>query len=151
MGKRFSKSEKLDLILSELEKLRVEVKKLARDRAPVADQGMKAKPRSAAILRSCRNGVVPGTSRTETFHQSRYRFRPRRYPNRLAALYLKFLSRLRPKLVPPRFNTSSVRRESQCDPKHDDHVRHRATCRQSGLCRARSAQRIAGRRGRLGV
>jgi len=42
MGKRFSKSEKLDLILSELEKLRVEVKKLARDRAPVA------KPRSAA-------------------------------------------------------------------------------------------------------
>src|SRR5262245_62131232 len=48
MGKKFSKSEKLDLILSELEKLRVEVKKLARDRAPVADQGMKAKPPSAA-------------------------------------------------------------------------------------------------------
>jgi hypothetical protein len=47
MGKRISKSEKLDLILSELERLRGEVKKLVRNRAAVADQGMKARPRSA--------------------------------------------------------------------------------------------------------
>jgi hypothetical protein len=33
MGKKLGKSEKLDLILSELAKLRDEVKKLARDRA----------------------------------------------------------------------------------------------------------------------
>ena len=47
MKKRLRKSEKLDLILSELAKLRGEVKKLVRDRAAVADQGVKAKPRSA--------------------------------------------------------------------------------------------------------
>src|SRR5262245_47700012 len=41
------KSEKLDLILSELTKLRGEVTKLVRDRAAVADQGMKTKLRSA--------------------------------------------------------------------------------------------------------
>jgi hypothetical protein len=42
MGKKVSKSEKLDLILSELVKLRGEVKKLVRDRAVVAHQGVKA-------------------------------------------------------------------------------------------------------------
>jgi hypothetical protein len=47
MGKRIRKSEKLDLILSELARLRGEVKKLVRNRGAVADQGMKAKPRSA--------------------------------------------------------------------------------------------------------
>jgi hypothetical protein len=47
MGKRLRKSEKLDLILSELAKLRGEVKKLLRDRAAAADQRVKAKPRSA--------------------------------------------------------------------------------------------------------
>jgi len=47
MGKRLGKNAKLDLILSELAKLRGEVKKLVRDRAAVADQGVKAKPRSA--------------------------------------------------------------------------------------------------------
>jgi len=47
MAKRLKKSEKLDLILSEVARLRGEVKKLVRDRAAVADQGMKAKPRSA--------------------------------------------------------------------------------------------------------
>src|SRR5215831_93537 len=47
MGKRLRKSEKLDLILSELAKLRGEVTKLVRYRAAVADPGMKAKPRSA--------------------------------------------------------------------------------------------------------
>jgi hypothetical protein len=47
MGKKLRKSEKLDLILSELAKLRDEVKKLVRDRAAVADQSVKAKPRSA--------------------------------------------------------------------------------------------------------
>jgi len=46
MGKRLKKSEKLDLILSELTKLRAEVKKLVRNRAAVADHGVKAKPRS---------------------------------------------------------------------------------------------------------
>src|SRR5215467_1736197 len=39
-----------------------------------------------------------------------------------SGLYLKFLSRLRPKQVPPRFNISSVRRESQYDAKRADHV-----------------------------
>jgi hypothetical protein len=48
MGKRLSKSEKLDLILSELVKLRGEVKKLVTDRGVVADQGVKVRPRSAA-------------------------------------------------------------------------------------------------------
>src|SRR5262249_29738885 len=48
MGKKLRKSEKLDLILSELANLSGEVKKLVRDRAAVADQGVKAKPRSAA-------------------------------------------------------------------------------------------------------
>ena len=48
MGKRLSKNEKLDLILSELVKLRGEVKKLATDRGVVADQGVKVEPRSAA-------------------------------------------------------------------------------------------------------
>jgi hypothetical protein len=48
MGKRLRKSEKLDLILSELAKLRREVKKLASDRLAVAHQGVKAKLRSSA-------------------------------------------------------------------------------------------------------
>jgi len=52
MGKKLSKSEKLDLILSELVKLRGEVKKLVTDRRVVADQGVKSKPRSAAGRRS---------------------------------------------------------------------------------------------------
>src|SRR5262245_16449890 len=47
MRKRLRKNEKLDLILSELAKLRGEVTKLVRDRAAVADQGMKTKLRSA--------------------------------------------------------------------------------------------------------
>ena len=47
MGKKVKKSEKLDLILSELVKLRGEVKKLVRDRAAVADQDVKALPGSA--------------------------------------------------------------------------------------------------------
>jgi hypothetical protein len=47
MGKRLGKNEKLDLILSELAKLRGEVKKLVRDRAAVAHQDVKAMPRSA--------------------------------------------------------------------------------------------------------
>jgi hypothetical protein len=47
MGKKLSKSEKLDLILSELAKLRGEVKKLVTDRGVVADRGVKTKPRSA--------------------------------------------------------------------------------------------------------
>ena len=46
MGKKVSKSEKLDLILSELAKLRGEVKKLVRDRAAVAHQRVKAQPQS---------------------------------------------------------------------------------------------------------
>jgi len=48
MAKRLRKSEKFDLILSELAKLRREVKKLASDRPAVAHQGVKAKPRSSA-------------------------------------------------------------------------------------------------------
>jgi len=48
MGKRIRKSEKLDLILSELARLRGEVKKLVRNRAAVPDQGIKAKLRSAS-------------------------------------------------------------------------------------------------------
>jgi len=48
MGKKLRKSEKLDLILSELARLRGEVKKLVRNRAAVPDQGIKAKLRSAS-------------------------------------------------------------------------------------------------------
>jgi hypothetical protein len=48
MGKKLRKSEKLDLILSELAKLRGEIKKLVRDRAAVASQGVKVKPRAAS-------------------------------------------------------------------------------------------------------
>jgi len=47
MGKKVRKSEKLDLILSELVKLRGEVKKLVRDRAADTNQGAKAQPRLA--------------------------------------------------------------------------------------------------------
>lgn len=46
MRKKLSKSEKLDLILSELAKLRREVKKLVTDQGVA--QGVKVKPRSAA-------------------------------------------------------------------------------------------------------
>ena len=49
MGKKVKKSEKLDLILSELVKLRGEVKKLVRDRAAVAHQGVKAQPKSKSV------------------------------------------------------------------------------------------------------
>jgi len=45
MAKKLRKNEKLDLILSELVKLRGEVKKLVRDQA--ADQDARPKPRSA--------------------------------------------------------------------------------------------------------
>jgi hypothetical protein len=48
MAKKVRKSEKLDLILSELAKLRGEVKKLVRDRAAVAHQGVRAQPGSAS-------------------------------------------------------------------------------------------------------
>ena len=46
MGKKLTKSEKLDQILSELAKLRVEVKKLVMNQTAVADHGVKARPRS---------------------------------------------------------------------------------------------------------
>jgi hypothetical protein len=46
MGKRLKRSEKLDLILSGLEKLRAEVKKLVKNRAAVTDHRVKAKPGS---------------------------------------------------------------------------------------------------------
>jgi hypothetical protein len=45
MGKRLKKTEKLDLILSELAKLRTEVTKLVRDRTSVAQQSVKARPK----------------------------------------------------------------------------------------------------------
>jgi len=47
MGKKLTKSEKLDLVLSELAKLRAEVKKFVVDRGVVADQRIKAAARSA--------------------------------------------------------------------------------------------------------
>jgi hypothetical protein len=47
MGKKLKKTEKLDLILSELAKLRGEIKKLVRVRAAVVEQGAKAKAKSA--------------------------------------------------------------------------------------------------------
>src|SRR5262249_17639817 len=46
MGEKLKKSEKLNLILSELAKLRGEVK-LVRDRAAIADQVVKTKTKSA--------------------------------------------------------------------------------------------------------
>jgi len=48
MAKKLKKSEKLDLILSELAKLRGEVKKLIRDRAAIAEPSVRAKPKSAS-------------------------------------------------------------------------------------------------------
>jgi hypothetical protein len=48
MAKKVRKSEKLDLILSELVKLRGEVKKLVRDRTAGAHQEVKAQPGSAS-------------------------------------------------------------------------------------------------------
>ena len=48
MVKKLKKSEKLDLILSKLAKLRDEVKKLIKDRAAFADQGVKAKVKSSS-------------------------------------------------------------------------------------------------------
>jgi hypothetical protein len=47
MGKKLKKREKLDLILSELAKLRREIKKLVRVRAAVVEQGVKVKAKSA--------------------------------------------------------------------------------------------------------
>ena len=52
-------------------------------------------------------------------NQSRYRLGPLRYPNRLAGLYRKFLSRLRPKHVPTVQHRLS-RRESQYDAERAD-------------------------------
>ena len=46
MGKRLKKTEKLDLILLELAKLRGEIKKLARERAADTNQGVKVKAKS---------------------------------------------------------------------------------------------------------
>ena len=54
-------------------------------------------------------------------NQSRYLFGPLRYPNRLAGLYRKFLSRLRPKQVPTVQRRLS-RRESLYDAERADHV-----------------------------
>jgi len=51
MVKKLRKSEKLDLILSELSKLKGDIKKLLKDRAAVVDQGVKAKSRSASARR----------------------------------------------------------------------------------------------------
>jgi hypothetical protein len=48
MGKKHAKSEKLDLILSELS----EIKKLLKDRAAVADHAMKAHSKSTPARRS---------------------------------------------------------------------------------------------------
>jgi hypothetical protein len=48
MGKRITKSEKLDLILAELTKLRRDIKKLVEDRAAVADHGVRAKRQPAS-------------------------------------------------------------------------------------------------------
>jgi ElaB/YqjD/DUF883 family membrane-anchored ribosome-binding protein len=47
MGKKLTKSEKLDLILSELSELKGEIKKLLKHEAAAADQRVKALPRSA--------------------------------------------------------------------------------------------------------
>jgi hypothetical protein len=52
MGKKHTKSEKLDLILSELSKLKGEIKKLLEDRATVADLGVKAHSKSTPARRS---------------------------------------------------------------------------------------------------
>jgi hypothetical protein len=58
MGKRLRKSEKLDLILSQLAKLRDEVRKLARDRT------VKTKPRPAQG-RSKKLPKPPGTAKKQ--------------------------------------------------------------------------------------
>lgn len=52
MGRKHTKSEKLDLILSELSELRDEVKKLLKDRAVVADPGVKSPSKPTPARRS---------------------------------------------------------------------------------------------------
>jgi hypothetical protein len=79
MGRKHTKSEKLDLVLSELSELRGEVKKLLKDRAAIADPGVKAPSKSTPARRSkrCQNG--PSSRRNQlrmSLHQSRYWFRP---------------------------------------------------------------------------
>jgi hypothetical protein len=48
MGKKITKREKLDLILSELTKLRHDIKRLIEDHAAVADHGVRAKRKPAS-------------------------------------------------------------------------------------------------------
>jgi hypothetical protein len=52
MGKKHTKSEKLDLILSELSELKGKIKKLLEDRAAVADPGVKAHSKPTPARRS---------------------------------------------------------------------------------------------------
>jgi hypothetical protein len=62
MGRKHTKSEKLDLVLSELSELRGEVKKLLKDRAAIADPGVKAPSKSTPARRSkkvSKRTVVP--------------------------------------------------------------------------------------------
>jgi hypothetical protein len=89
MKKRLRKSEKLNLILSELSKLKTEIKKLLKHRAVVAGQGVKAKSRSTGARRpkNVPSGAAPGRSRQETrYHQGQ--LRPRRSRNQLAESHL---------------------------------------------------------------
>lgn len=52
MGKRHTKTEKLDLILSELSELKGVIKKLLKDYAAATDQGVKTRPKSTPAQRS---------------------------------------------------------------------------------------------------
>jgi hypothetical protein len=52
MGKKHTKNEKLDLILSELSELRGEIQKFLKDRAAVADPGVKAQSKPTPARRS---------------------------------------------------------------------------------------------------
>ena len=52
MGKKHTKSEKLDLILSELSELKGVIKKLLKDQATDTDQDVKARSKSTPAQRS---------------------------------------------------------------------------------------------------
>ena len=121
MGKQLRKSEKLDLILSELANLRSEVKKLVRGRAVVADQGMKAKPKSAAG-RSKKPPKPTGAGKKPDRDVAPSKpglVQAPQVPNRLTDLHLMFFSRLRPKRMPAVQHRLS-HRENRDDAVHAD-------------------------------
>jgi hypothetical protein len=66
MGKKHTKAEKLDLILSELSDLKGEIKKLRKDRGAVSDPGVKAHSKSPPAERGKKATKRPATAKKPT-------------------------------------------------------------------------------------